>query len=78
MPKPKRTKWNWKCVHCKHRNLEAFDFNMDLPYVITADWECSSCGSMNYIKILSYVFPDEAWRDSYNWKNRLKGINYDY
>ena len=40
----KKTKFNWKCVHCEKRNIAAIKFQFDMPKVYTVEWSCGKCG----------------------------------
>lgn len=38
-----RTKFNWKCPHCRKRNIQSWRFQFDIPKVYNVDTVCSKC-----------------------------------
>ena len=45
----KKTKFNWKCIHCKKRNITIVPFQFDIPKYYTAEWNCEKCGKFTKI-----------------------------
>lgn len=45
-----RTKFNWKCVYCGKRNIEAWRFQFDVPQTYTTKVSCQKCGKINQIE----------------------------
>ncbi|KKK55396.1 hypothetical protein LCGC14_3074960 [marine sediment metagenome] len=45
-----RTKFNWKCVCCGKRNIEAWRFQFDVPKCYTVEVTCQKCGKTSIIE----------------------------
>jgi hypothetical protein len=51
--KKNKTKFRWKCPHCSHRNVAAYDFTFDIANVghncshshYTSKHDCNKCGT---------------------------------
>ena len=48
----KKTKFNWKCIHCDKRNIFALTFQFDIPKQYIAQWGCEKCGKETSIELL--------------------------
>lgn len=45
----KKTKFNWKCIHCGKRNIDVVAFQFDIPNYYDVEWECEKCGKSTEI-----------------------------
>lgn len=44
-----RTKFNWKCLCCGKRNIEAWRFQFDVPKDYHVEVVCQKCGKISII-----------------------------
>ena len=55
----KKTKFNWKCIHCGKRNIDNLAFQFDIPNNYCVEWECSKCGNETKISFnFNIGFPE--------------------
>lgn len=52
-----RTKFNWKCPHCKKRNIESWNFQFDVPKVYEVVVLCSKCNEESRIDFRFNIMP---------------------
>ena len=56
----KKTKINWKCIHCEKRNVTNIAFQFDVPKYYTVEWPCYRCGKDTEISwTLNINFPEK-------------------
>lgn len=56
----KKTKFNWKCIHCEKRNITAVAFQFDIPKYYDVEWGCEKCGKFTKISWkLEIGFPEK-------------------
>lgn len=45
----KKSKFIWKCIHCKKTNIETFNFQFEVSKEYDGEWKCKRCGKTTKI-----------------------------